>query len=79
MDREERNPAEKEAEKECQEWLRTQLMELAGFDFDEETEIAPVVRKYLEDNKKTAVELTQKDKEKIYADILIPYLDSLVR
>ena len=67
------------AEKQCVEWLYAQLIELAGFDFDEQTEILPVARQYLLDNNKKAIELTQEDKENIYSDILIPYLDSLVR
>lgn len=70
---------ERSAEKQCIDWLHTQLIELSGFDFDEETEIRPVVQKYLQDNNKTAIELTQKDWENIYGDILIPYLDSLVK
>lgn len=79
MDDEKQRAAEREAESKCIEWLHTQLIELSGFDFDEETEIKPVVQKYLQDNKKQAIELTQKDWENIYADILIPYLDSLVK
>jgi hypothetical protein len=69
---------EHSVEKECIEWLHTELRESAGFDFDE-SEIQAVLQAYLEANNKNIVELTQKDKENIYGDILTQHLDFLTQ
>lgn len=65
---------EKEIFRECLEWLYTNLVELAGIEFEDE-EIKDAINNYLAETGKNIMELNQKDKENIYSDILQKGLD----
>jgi ribosome maturation factor RimP len=67
----------KEIKKECIEWIQSQLIELVGVEFTEE-ETAEKLQLYLEKNNRDPMELNQEDKENIYGDVLIEYLDGEV-
>lgn len=75
IDNERQQAAKMEAVKRCVEWVHTQLMELAGFDFTDE-EIKAGLQAYLEETDKNVLELTQRDWENIYGDVLWKFLDS---
>lgn len=68
------NEARRETEKKCIEWIGNQLIENAGVEFTEE-EIKEKLDEYLQANNKNVLELTEEDRQNIYADVLMAYLD----